>query len=105
MKVEFKAAQIAALLGGVVEGDPEAKVWNVARIEDGAPGMLSFLANPKYIHYLYETKSSIVLVNADFEPTEPVKATMIKVQNAYVYEVYSLNMSASTEELFGVVLL
>ena len=53
MKIEFKAAQIAALLGGKVEGDPETKVWNVACIEDGAPGMLSFLSNPKYIQYLY----------------------------------------------------
>ena len=108
MKVEFKAAQIAALLGGVVEGDPEAKVWNVARIEDGAPGMLSFLANPKYIHYLYETKSSIVLVNADFEPTEPVKATMIKVQNAYesfaqllsIYQEYTNNKVGVSKKAF-----
>ena len=99
MKVEFTAAQIAALLGGKVEGDPEAKVWNVARIEDGAPGMLSFLANPKYIHYLYNTESSIVLVNADFEPTEPVKTTMIRVANAYesfaqllgIYQEYTNN--------------
>ncbi len=99
MKVEFTAAQIAALLGGKVEGDPEAKVWNVARIEDGAPGMLSFLANPKYIHYLYNTESTIVLVNADFEPTEPVKTTMIRVANAYesfaqllgIYQEYTNN--------------
>lgn len=99
MKVEFTAAQIAALLGGKVEGDPEAKVWNVARIEDGASGMLSFLANPKYIHYLYNTESTIVLVNADFEPTEPVKTTMIRVANAYesfaqllgIYQEYTNN--------------
>ena len=108
MKVEFKAAQIAALLGGVVEGDPEAKVWNVARIEDGAPGMLSFLANPKYIQYLYETKSSIVLVNADFEPTEPVKTTMIKVQNSYesfaqllsIYQEYTNNKTGISEKAY-----
>ena len=99
MKVEFTAEQIAALLGGKVEGDPEAKVWNVARIEDGAPGMLSFLSNPKYIHYLYETKSSIVLVNENFEPTEEVKTTMIRVPNAYeafaqllaIYQEYTNN--------------
>ena len=99
MKVKFKADQIAALLGGKVEGDPEAEVWNVARIEDGAPGMLSFLSNPKYIHYLYDTKSSIVLVNADFEPTEKVTTTMIRVPNAYeafaqllaIYQEYTNN--------------
>lgn len=108
MKVEFKAAQIAALLGGTVEGDPEATVWNVARIEDGAPGMLSFLANPKYIHYLYETKSSIVLVNADFEPTEKVTATMIRVSNAYeafaqllaIYQEYTNNKVGISEKAY-----
>jgi UDP-3-O-[3-hydroxymyristoyl] glucosamine N-acyltransferase len=108
MKVEFTAAQIAALLGGKVEGDPEAKVWNVARIEDGAPGMLSFLANPKYIHYLYETKSSIVLVNEDFEPTEKVTATMIRVKNAYdsfaqllaIYQEYTNNKVGISEKAF-----
>lgn len=99
MKVEFSAAQIAAMLGGKVDGDPETKVCNVARIEDGAPGMLSFLANPKYIHYIYETESSIVLVNDDFVPTAPVKATMIRVPDAYeafaqllaVYQEYTNN--------------
>ena len=108
MKVEFTAAQIAALLGGKVEGDPEAKVWNVARIEDGAPGMLSFLSNPKYIHYLYETKSSIVLVNADFEPTEKVTTTMIRVPNAYesfaqllaIYQEYTNNKVGIADNAF-----
>lgn len=105
MKVEFTAAQIAALLGGKVEGDPEAKVWNVARIEDGAPGMLSFLSNPKYIPFIYDTMSSIVLVNEDFEPTEKVNATMIKVKNAYesfaqllaIYQEYSNNKVGISE--------
>lgn len=108
MKVEFTAAQIAALLGGKVEGDPEAKVCNVAKIEDGAPGMLSFLANPKYIHYLYDTKSSIVLVNEDFEPTEKVTATMIRVKNAYdsfaqllaIYQEYTNNKVGISEKAF-----
>ena len=108
MKVEFSAAQIAALLGGKVEGDPEAKVSNVARIEDGAPGMLSFLANPKYIHYLYNTQSSIVLVNEDFEPTETVKTTMIRVKNAYesfaqllaIYQEYTSNKVGISENAF-----
>jgi UDP-3-O-[3-hydroxymyristoyl] glucosamine N-acyltransferase len=105
MKVEFTAAQIAALLGGKVEGNAEAKVWNVARIEDGAPGMLSFLANPKYIQYLYNTQSSIVLVNEDFEPSEPVTTTMIRVKNAYesfaqllaIYQEYTNNKVGISE--------
>jgi UDP-3-O-[3-hydroxymyristoyl] glucosamine N-acyltransferase len=81
--MKFLASQIAALLGGTVEGDPNAEVWNVAKIEEGAPGMLSFLANPKYTPYVYETKSSVVIVNNDFEPKEPVPATLIRVADAY----------------------
>ena len=54
--MEFSALQIATFLSGTVEGDPEIKVYNVAKIEEGAPGMLSFLANPKYSQYLYTTK-------------------------------------------------
>ena len=57
--MKFTALQIAALLGGTVEGDPNVEVWNVAKIEEGAPGMLSFLANPKYTNYIYETESSV----------------------------------------------
>ncbi len=108
MRVEFTAAKNEVLLGGKVEGDPEAKVCNVARIEDGAPGMLSFLANPKYIHYLYDTKSSIVLVNEDFEPTEKVTATMVRVKNAYdsfaqllgIYQEYTNNKVGISEKAF-----
>ena len=108
MKVEFTAAQIAALLGGKVEGDPEVKVFNVARIEEGAPGMLSFLSNPKYIPYIYNTSSSIVLVNEDFEPTEPVNTTMIRVKSAYesfaqllaIYQEYTNNKTGISENAY-----
>lgn len=81
--MEFSAIQIATFLSGVVEGDPEVKVYNVAKIEEGAPGMLSFLANPKYSQYLYTTKSSIVLINNDFELQGEVTATLIRVPDAY----------------------
>ncbi len=81
--MKFTASQIAALLGGTVEGDPNAEVWNVAKIEEGAPGMLSFLANPKYTPYLYTTTSSVVIVNKDFEAKAPVAATLIRVEDAY----------------------
>lgn len=81
--MKFTASQIAALLGGTVDGDPNAEVWNVAKIEEGAPGMLSFLANPKYTSYIYETKSSAVIVNESFVPEKPVAATLIRVQDAY----------------------
>ena len=81
--MKFLASQIAALLNGTVEGNPETEVWNVAKIEEGAPGMLSFLANPKYIPYIYETRSSVVIVNKDFVAEKPTSATLIRVDDAY----------------------
>ena len=81
--MKFTATQIAGILEGKVEGNPNAEVWNVAKIEEGAPGMISFLANPKYTHYIYETKSSIVIVNDSFEATAPIQATLIRVPDAY----------------------
>ena len=81
--MEFTAIQIATFLGGIVEGDPEVKVYNVAKIEEGAPGMLSFLANPKYEQYLYTTQSSIVLINNDLQLQDKVSATLIRVPDAY----------------------
>lgn len=81
--MEFTATQIATFLSGTIEGNPDVKVYNVAKIEEGAPGMLSFLANPKYSQYLYTTQSSIVLINNDFELQDKVSATLIRVPNAY----------------------
>lgn len=81
--MEFLAQQIAEFLGGTVEGNPQATVNTFAKIEEGQPGAISFLANPKYAHYIYDTLSSIVLVNRDFTPERPVKATLVRVDNAY----------------------
>jgi UDP-3-O-[3-hydroxymyristoyl] glucosamine N-acyltransferase len=81
--MEFSAAAIAAFVKGDIIGDPEISVNTISKIEEGQPGALSFLANPKYEHYIYETKSSIVLVNRSFSPASKVDATMIKVDNAY----------------------
>jgi UDP-3-O-[3-hydroxymyristoyl] glucosamine N-acyltransferase len=81
--MEFTAAAIAGFLKGEIVGDPEIKVNNVAKIEEGHAGDLSFLANPKYEHYLYTTASSVVLVNSDFVPSAHVNATLIKVKNSY----------------------
>lgn len=81
--MEFTVQQIASLLQGTVEGNPDALVKTFAKIEEGEPGAISFLANPKYAHYLYETASSVVLVNQDFKAEAPVKATLIRVPNAY----------------------
>lgn len=79
--MEFSASQIASFLSGRVEGDPDVKVYNVAKIEEGSPGMLSFLGNPKYTHYIYTTKSSVVLVSEDFEAQGPISATLIRVSD------------------------
>ena len=79
----FTAEQIAGFTGGTVEGDKNAQISTFAKIEEGKKGALSFLANMKYEHYLYETESSVVLVNKDFTPSQPVKATLVKVDNAY----------------------
>jgi UDP-3-O-[3-hydroxymyristoyl] glucosamine N-acyltransferase len=81
--MEFTAATIADFLKGEVEGDPGIVVNTIAKIEEGHQGALSFLANPKYEHYIYSTKSSVVLVNKDFAPSSKVEATLIRVENAY----------------------
>lgn len=81
--MEFSAEMIAGLVEGIVEGDPKATVNDFAKIEEGRPGCISFLANDKYAHYLYETESSIVLINKDFKVQGEVKATLIRVDNAY----------------------
>lgn len=81
--MEFSAKQIAAVVQGEIVGDENATVSTFAKIEEGVPGAITFLSNPKYTPYLYETKASIVLVNKDFVPEHEVKATLIKVDNAY----------------------
>lgn len=81
--MELTASQLAALVGGTVEGNPDVKVGTFAKIEEGMPGALSFLANPKYTHFIYETKSSVVLVRRDFVPEHPVEATLIRVDDPY----------------------
>ncbi|MGL5260940.1 MAG: UDP-3-O-(3-hydroxymyristoyl)glucosamine N-acyltransferase, partial [Bacteroides sp.] len=81
--MEFSAKQIASYIQGEVIGDENATVHTFAKIEEGVPGAISFLANPKYTHYIYETQSSIVLVNKDFHPEKPLSTTLIKVENAY----------------------
>lgn len=90
--MEFSAKQIAAFLNGTVEGDPDVKVSNFSKIEEGKIGTLTFLANPKYEHYIYNTKASIVLVNNDFTPSGIVPATLIRVDNAYASLAMLLNM-------------
>lgn len=81
--MEFTAKQLAEVLHGTVEGDPEAKVSTFAKIEHGKPGELCFYANPKYEQYVYTSRASVLLVNSDFVPKEPVTPTLVRVENAY----------------------
>ncbi|MBW9278936.1 UDP-3-O-(3-hydroxymyristoyl)glucosamine N-acyltransferase [Bacteroides hominis] len=90
--MEFSAKQIAAFIQGEIIGDENATVHTFAKIEEGIPGAISFLSNPKYTPYIYETEASIVLVNRDFTPEQEVKATLIKVDNAYESLAKLLNL-------------
>ena len=81
--MEFKAKEIADILGGTVEGNPEIKGTTFARIESGKPGSISFFANPKYEQYVYTSKADVIIVNKTFEPKEPVSATLVRVDDAY----------------------
>ena len=90
--MEFSAKQIAEFIQGTIVGDENATVHTFAKIEVGIPGAISFLSNPKYTPYIYDTQSSIVLVNNDFVPEKEVKATLIKVNNAYESLAKLLNL-------------
>ncbi|MBR6746372.1 MAG: UDP-3-O-(3-hydroxymyristoyl)glucosamine N-acyltransferase [Muribaculaceae bacterium] len=96
--MQFSANQIAQLTNGTVEGNGDVMVSTIAKIEEGQPGAISFLANPKYTHYIYETKSSIVLVKDDFVPEKPISATLIKVADPYATVAQLLQMVAQMTE-------
>jgi UDP-3-O-[3-hydroxymyristoyl] glucosamine N-acyltransferase len=88
--MQFTALQIATLLKGKLVGEPEAKINQVAKIEEAKAGSLSFVANPKYEEYLYSTDASIIIINEDYELKQPVKATLIRVKDAYSSFAYLL---------------
>ncbi|MCJ8211783.1 UDP-3-O-(3-hydroxymyristoyl)glucosamine N-acyltransferase [Mucilaginibacter sp. RS28] len=81
--MQFTAHEIGLLLNGSVEGDAQAVVKSLAKIEEAGAGSLSFLANPRYEQHLYTTNASVVIVNKDQVLTEPVKPTLVRVENAY----------------------
>ena len=93
-KMELSAKQIAGILNGKVEGNEQITVDNFSKIEDGKPGTLTFLANPKYINYIYDTKASIVLVNDNFMPEKslPETLTLIRIPDAYHALAILLNL-------------
>lgn len=81
--MEFTAQQIADFLQGEIEGNPSVRVSSFSKIEEGQPGTLSFLSNPKYTHYIYDSQASIILVNKNFTAEGPIHSTLIRVQDAY----------------------
>ena len=94
--MEFTAKQIADFIGGRVEGNEQATVHTFSKIEEGKEGAITFLSNPKYTQYIYQTKASIVLINEDVELEHPVEATLIRVKNAYECVAKLMQMYAST---------
>jgi len=99
--MEFSAKTIADFLEGKIDGDASVTVTNVSKIEDGKPGTLTFLANPKYTHYIYTTKSSIIIVYDNFVPEMKISATLIRVSNPYnsfasLLELYKNSKSQKT---------
>lgn len=81
--MKFTASQIASILEGEVDGNPEVLVYKLAKIEEGVEGSLTFLANPKYTHYIYSTEASVTIVNKGFVPEQALTTTLIKVDDAY----------------------
>lgn len=101
--MKYTAAEIAKYLGGTVEGNPDVVLHDFSSIEKGFPGALSFLSNMQYEEYLYTTKSSAVLVNKDFQPSQEVNTTLIKVPNAYTALAELLKLrNAGKEKPVGV---
>lgn len=81
--MKFTARELAQALHGTVEGNPDEVVTSFAKIEHGKPGQICFYANPKYEQYVYTSRASILLVNSDFTPKQPVTPTLIRVEDAY----------------------
>ena len=94
--MQFTAKQIADFIGGRVEGNENATVSTFAKIEEGQEGAITFLSNPKYTPYIYETKASIVLINEDVVLEKPVNTTLIRVKNAYECVAKLLQMYAAS---------
>lgn len=96
--MEITVGQIAALVNGTVEGDANIKINNYSKIEEGKEGCLTFLANPKYEHYIYDTNASVVLVRKDFVAERPLKTTLIRVDDPYATIAQLLNMVSSMQQ-------
>ncbi|MBR1799376.1 MAG: UDP-3-O-(3-hydroxymyristoyl)glucosamine N-acyltransferase [Bacteroidales bacterium] len=90
--MQFTAKEIAHLIKGSIEGDETTTVWKPCKIEEGEVGGITFLANPKYTHYVYEKQASIVIVKKDFKPEREIKSTLIRVDNPYIAVAHLLHI-------------
>lgn len=90
--MQYTAKELARLIKGTVEGDENVRVWKPCKIEEGCEGGITFLGNPKYTHYIYERKASVVIVRSDFKPEQPVDSTLIRVDNPYMAVAYLLHI-------------
>ncbi len=95
--MRISVEQLASLVNGTVEGDAKAYIENYSKIEEATDGCLTFLANPKYTHYIYSTKATAVLVRKDFKPEEKLSTTLIRVDDPYETLAVLLNMVSSQE--------
>lgn len=95
--MEFTAKQIADYIGGRVEGNEQTTIHTFAKIEEGKEGAITFLSNPKYTQYIYDTKASIVLVNEDLVLEKPITTTLIRVKNAYECVAKLMQMYAAMQ--------
>ena len=96
--MEITVGQIAALVNGVVEGDSNKIINNYSKIEEGKEGCLTFLANPKYEHFIYETQASVVIVRKDFVPTKELSVTLLRVDDPYSTIAQLLNMVGAMQQ-------
>lgn len=96
--MEMTVGQIAALVNGIVEGDSNVKINGYSKIEEGKEGCLTFMANTKYEHFIYETQASAVLVGKDFVAKQPIRTNLIRVDNAYATIAMLLNMVGSMQQ-------
>lgn len=99
--MKFSAQRIADFLKGNLEGDPNVEVHDISRIEEGQAGTLTFLANPKYQHHLYDTRASVVLIGLDLVLTKPVPATLIRVKDPYASLARLLTLVEQTPDRKG----
>src|SRR5688500_11988440 len=102
--MQFTAAQISFIINGKVEGNANAAVTSFGKIEEAGEGQLTLIANPKYEDYLYTTNASIAIINESYELKQPIKATLIRVADAYTAfaKLLSKYQEMATQQMKGI---